>query len=65
MDNFHEDALATLRTEHPDYNIGYADGRWLARYRADLLAPLIEADLASVLTTLLSADEAKRRAGSE
>jgi len=60
---FDEVALAVMRKAWPDYDIGYTadDGGWVARFRADQLAPIISAESPEELTAKLSADASNRR----
>lgn len=65
--SFDEVALAVLRKAWPDYTIGFEPegGAWKAKYRADLLSPVLTADSPEELTSLLSYDASDRRSGGD
>jgi hypothetical protein len=65
--SFDEVALAVMRAAWPDYTIGFEPegGAWKAKYRADLLAPVLSADSPEALTVLLGHDAASRRHGAD
>ena len=61
---FDEAALAVLRNAWPAYTVGHTEhGDWVARFTADLLAPVLSADSPEGLTDLLSKDASHRRHG--
>jgi hypothetical protein len=60
-----EVALAVMQRAWPHHTIGFEpdDGVWVAKYSADLRAPIIAAASPAALTTLLADDASRRRGG--